>query len=301
MTTFINNTPLVFTKRHKSCEQIIESTKEALNIIINSTALDPESTTTRPSSVEVSESATSEASKSDTVIFFSSSTLSSTNMPKGIAMNQGNVVNDRVAAEKVLKKRLNYIKVVLYGDVNEHVATSTTSSIGSDIDESKGLELSTTIQNHGIMLDLLASINILPFEARKDVALIFNNLIRKDINGFVEYCNRHQSFIITTIVSGYNSSDAALSCGSMARELVRYESLQRHILFTEEELSALDAADSLKPETDSDTSKYSKLAVEGINNTALVWDFFDKFVHLPNFEVASDAFNTLRDLLVSTR
>jgi calcium binding protein 39 len=32
-----------------------------------------------------------------------------------------------------------------------------------------------------------------------------------------------------------------------------------------------------------------------------LWLFFDTFVHLPNFDVASDAFNTLRDILVSSR
>ena len=32
-----------------------------------------------------------------------------------------------------------------------------------------------------------------------------------------------------------------------------------------------------------------------------LWSFFDSYVHQPNFDVASDAFNTLRDLLVSAR
>lgn len=38
-----------------------------------------------------------------------------------------------------------------------------------------------------------------------------------------------------------------------------------------------------------------------ILQTDKLWLFFDKFLHLPNFDVASDAFNSLRDLLTTTK
>ena len=53
----------------------------------------------------------------------------------------------------------------------------------------------------------------------------------------------------------------ALNCGSMLREAARHEKARR-ILFSPH-----------------------------------IWAFFDTYVHLPNFDVASDSFATLRDLL----
>jgi calcium binding protein 39 len=54
----------------------------------------------------------------------------------------------------------------------------------------------------------------------------------------------------------------ALNCGSMLREAARHEKVARRILFSPH-----------------------------------IWAFFDTYVHLPNFDVASDSFATLRDLL----
>eukprot|EP00953_Heterococcus_sp_UTEX-ZZ885_P015498 8725-Heterococcus_DN1.PRE.5 len=67
-------------------------------------------------------------------------------------------------------------------------------------------------------------------------------------------------------VNAYDNADIALLCGSMLRECVRYESLARATL-----------------------------------NDAALWKFFDVYVHLPNFDVASDAFATLRDLLTRNK
>jgi Mo25-like len=67
-------------------------------------------------------------------------------------------------------------------------------------------------------------------------------------------------------VNAYDNADIALLCGSMLRECVRYESLARATL-----------------------------------NDEALWKFFDVYVHLPNFDVASDAFATLRDLLTRNK
>jgi hypothetical protein len=263
MATFLNNMPSL-TKRKKSPEQLISSAKEVLSIIIakakshqiNQVADDISDITLKESAIP--------PLKAD---------------PKHLELKN---------AEHMLKKRLHYLKVVLYGDVNEHFSTSTTSSIGSDIDESKILELSRQIQQSGLMLDLIAHMDLIPFEARKDTALVFNNLVRKDTNNFVEYCFLHRSFLIPCIIHGYDRPETALNCGSMARELIRYENLQRCILYPIEDIKKSDIASG-----GLDAGKKKA--------RALVWDFFDKYIHLPNFDVASDAFNTLRELLVATR
>ena len=91
--------------------------------------------------------------------------------------------------------------------------------------------------------------------------------MHKNIADFVTYVSDH-FYVVKQIAHGYTNTDIALNCGSMLRECIRYEELTRQILLPEE---------------------------------TFLWDFFDSYVHLPNFDVASDAFNTLRDILVSSR
>jgi calcium binding protein 39 len=68
------------------------------------------------------------------------------------------------------------------------------------------------------------------------------------------------------LIEAYSAPDIALCGGTMFRECVRHDDLARRILASEH-----------------------------------IWKFFDTYVHLPNFEIASDAFNSLRDLLTTVR
>lgn len=103
------------------------------------------------------------------------------------------------------------------------------------------------------------------YQARKDTAQIFNNLIHKNICNFAGYVEAHFSMVLE-LMGYYTIPDVALTCGTMLRECIRYDDLAR---------AALDCE--------------------------LLWAFFDTYVHLPNFDAASDAFNTLRDLLTTAR
>ena len=89
--------------------------------------------------------------------------------------------------------------------------------------------------------------------------------MHKNIDSFVPYMTEHFDAILK-IVEGYSNPDIALNSGTMLRECIRYEELARRLLQSDQ-----------------------------------LWLFFDTFVHLPNFDVASDAFNTLRDILASPR
>mmetsp|Transcript_9706 Transcript_9706/g.14630 ORF Transcript_9706/g.14630 Transcript_9706/m.14630 type:complete len:419 (+) Transcript_9706:219-1475(+) len=159
-----------------------------------------------------------------------------------------------VTPQEDLCKRLSQIKVILYGDGDK-----------AEVDEEKAIEVSKRIQEEGLMLQLIDKMDVIPFEARKDTAQIFNNLMHKNIDGFVSYVNEHFACVLK-IAEGYANPDIALNSGSMLRECIRYEQLTRMFLHSEQ-----------------------------------LWLFFDSFVHLPNFDVASDAFNTLRDILASPR
>ena len=89
--------------------------------------------------------------------------------------------------------------------------------------------------------------------------------MRKNIADFSNYVLANFD-LVQRIVEGYESESAALHCGSMLRECIRHNIL-----------------------------------VQSILNSPFIWKIFNSYVHLPNFEVASDAFNSLRELLVTPR
>ena len=156
-------------------------------------------------------------------------------------------------ATEALGARLHQVKLVLYGNTDQPV-----------VDEPKALELARAAPV--MVKTLIENMDKLPFESRKDLALIFNNLIRKSGCDFAEWVFENFDPVVTNLVRGYKNPDVALSCGSMLRECIRHENLSRTLLQSE-----------------------------------LLWLFFDDYAHLPNFEVALDAINTLRDLLLSEK
>lgn len=117
---------------------------------------------------------------------------------------------------------------------------------------------------------LITHVHIVPFEGRKNIALIYNNLIRRNSLGsntsnnqiFIKYIvsNPH---IIYTLIENYSNSDIALNCGTMIRES----------LISSDEIVLL------------------------VLRSDYIWNFFDVYLQLPTFDVASDAFNTLKELL----
>lgn len=132
-------------------------------------------------------------------------------------------------------------------------------------DDARCRELSVAIRESEVMPRLIESLPALPFEARKDVSQIFSNLVRKNIEGFVLYVEKKPG-MVKNMIGAYGNTDIALHGGAMLRECVRYEKLARMTLYDE-----------------------------------TLWLFFDQYVHLPNFDVASDAFVTLRDLLTRNK
>ena len=122
-------------------------------------------------------------------------------------------------AEENLGKRLAQIKLILYGD-GDH----------PEVDEGKALEVGKTVQSEGLIALIIENIENMPFEARKDAALIFNNLMRKNIANFADYVLDGFTVIVSKIINGYEHPDCALNCGSMLRECVRHDALAEAIL-----------------------------------------------------------------------
>jgi calcium binding protein 39 len=124
-------------------------------------------------------------------------------------------------------------------------------------------QLAQEVYNSSLLEQLINNLAKIDFEGRKDVAQIFNNLLRRQIgtrSPTVDYVVMHRD-ILFALLAGYESPEVALNCGIMLRECFRHEELARLIL-----------------------------------NSDSFYKFFD-YVELSTFDIASDAFSTFKDLL----
>ena len=86
-----------------------------------------------------------------------------------------------------LSKRLNSIKEILYGEENKAPV------------DAKCSELSAALQASGIMPELIKVMPDLPFETRKDLSMVFSNLMRKNHENFSDYVFANPSMVITLV------------------------------------------------------------------------------------------------------
>jgi len=161
--------------------------------------------------------------------------------------------NERIvqkAGEDVSKQAI-VMKVILYGD-QEHEPVP-----------EQYQQLASEVFSCGLISRLITNLPLFEFEARKDVASIINNLLRKEVGGrfaAAEHIAEHQE-IIFTLLHGYENPDVALNCGAILRECIRHEPLARALLYSPE-----------------------------------LYKFFT-YVEVANFDTASDAFASFKDLL----
>jgi len=125
------------------------------------------------------------------------------------------------------------------------------------------MQLALEIYNTDLLESLVLGLDKLEFEARKDVAAIFNTLVRRKVGTrlpTVEYLEKHAS-ILLVLQQGYEKPDVSLNCGMMLREAIAHESLARIALYDD-----------------------------------AFYRYFE-YVELNTFEIASDAFATFKALL----
>ncbi|KAF9960444.1 mo25 protein [Mortierella alpina] len=156
----------------------------------------------------------------------------------------------RKATEDV-SKILVAIKTMLYGDSENDPAPETVAQLAGEVYSNNVLE---------ILVNYIAKFE---FEAKKDVAQIFNNLLRRQIGSrwpTVEYLCTHAQ-ILFTLIHGYDNQEIALNCGMILRECLRHEALTKIVLNSQE-----------------------------------VYKFFT-YVEMSTFDIASDAFATFKEIL----
>ena len=128
---------------------------------------------------------------------------------------------------------------------------------------------------------ILRNMATLPFESRKHAAAIFNYLLVCGLEGsdgelyepvmisFREYIESRFDEILTLVVQGHDcsapgASDVGLHCGSIYRSCFKHANLYRQLVSTTQRVEQY------------------------------IFPFLDKFVHVPNFDIASDAMESLR-------
>ena len=154
------------------------------------------------------------------------------------------------AVEEV-NRWLQAVKLIIYGQDNQEPHTEQVAQLAQET------------YNANILPLLIKNLSKLDFESKKDVALIFNNLLRRQIgtrSPTVEYlCARPE--ILMILLRGYESAEIAITCGTMLKECIRHEHLAKIILHNEQ-----------------------------------FYDFF-RYVEVSTFDIASDAFATFKDLI----
>ncbi|XP_010252674.1 PREDICTED: putative MO25-like protein At5g47540 isoform X1 [Nelumbo nucifera] len=111
-----------------------------------------------------------------------------------------------------------------------------------------------------LIITCLSKLNL---EARKDATQVVANLQRQQVQSRLiasDYLEANKD-LLDLLISGYENSDIALLYGAMLRECIRHQSIARYVLESE----------NMKK-------------------------FFD-YIQLPNFDIASDASATFKELL----
>jgi len=181
----------------------------------------------------------------------------------------------------LLEARLERLRFLLYDerriprDAGSYTG-STSTVMGATVAALTSAELSELLPK------LVDKIGALPFESRKHVAAIFNYLLVAGSKGsdadvffpltatFVEYMKVHLGQVLSSIMSGLEAAqkrgqvDLGLHYNSMYRSCLRHPSLYRRIVGS------------------------------SVSSRQYVFPFLDVYVHESNFEVSSDAMETLR-------
>ncbi|KAG2203356.1 calcium-binding protein 39 [Mucor mucedo] len=158
---------------------------------------------------------------------------------------------DKRKATEEISKYLVLMKNILYGE--------------DDHDPSADLvaQLAQEVYRTDLLQSLVLNIQKFEFEAKKDVAQIFNNLLRRQIGSrwpTVEHlCARED--ILFNLLNGYEQPEVALNCGLILRECIRHEALAKILLYS---------------------TKF--------------YQFFD-YVEMSTFDIASDAFASFKEIL----
>ncbi|XP_057753351.1 uncharacterized protein LOC130973005 [Arachis stenosperma] len=163
-----------------------------------------------------------------------------------------------VAEVKALEKALE--------EVEKNFATMRTMLSGDGESEPNLEQVSQLVEElckEDVLTLIIHKLPTLGWEARKDLVHCWTILLKHKIDDkhcCVEYVEQHLELLDFLVVC-YDNKEIALTCGTMLRECIKFQTLAKYIL------------------------------------ESATFVLFFKFVELPTFDVASDAFSTFKDLL----
>ena len=191
------------------------------------------------------------------------------------------VLSTKEEAKETLEARLTRLRALLYEE-RKVTAEGRSRKCPHATQTLRGFTGES--QHHDLLLDLVTHLPQLPFESRKHTAAIFNYMAVCGLEGsdaeiyvpvmheFVQHVHSRFETWMTAMVQGHdlsvhNSTDVCLHYGHMYRACVRHAALYQPLVAA--------PADYVYP-------------------------FLDNFVHVPNFEVSSDAMESVRAVLTAS-
>jgi calcium binding protein 39 len=97
-------------------------------------------------------------------------------------------------------------------------------------------QLAQETYNTDLLQHLVTNVGRFEFESRKDVAQIFNHLLRRQIGSrwpTVEYLSSKPDIIFATL-KGYESEEVALNTSMILKEMLRHEPLAKLLLYSDQ-------------------------------------------------------------------
>jgi hypothetical protein len=179
-----------------------------------------------------------------------------------LSLDTKTTVADVRLLEKALEeaeKNIKAMKDMLLGDSDTEPSLENVAEVTMEVCKLDILEL------------FVHKLATLGWEARKDAVHVWGAVLRQQLPAAsaggggggqcgLEYLENHGE-LLDSLVSCYENKEIALNCGNMLRECARYPSLVKYML------------------------------------ESASFDLFFNFVQMPNFDIASDAFATFKELL----
>mmetsp|Transcript_25465 Transcript_25465/g.55366 ORF Transcript_25465/g.55366 Transcript_25465/m.55366 type:complete len:363 (+) Transcript_25465:82-1170(+) len=170
-----------------------------------------------------------------------------------------NVLETEKEKERTVEKALENVSKYL-----NHLKIYLFGDEQHEVSKESVLDLTREAAHTDLLYLLVKHLALLDFETRKDAAQVFSTTVRikdqEDRSPGAMYVMTHP-YVLEKLFFGYDEPVIALNCGSMLRDCIRDENLARMLL-----------------------------------DSPVFMRFFQK-VEVPNFEIASDAFSTFKDVL----
>ncbi|XP_054453317.1 calcium binding protein 39, like 1 [Anoplopoma fimbria] len=211
-------------------------------------------------------------------------------------MDAGDSKKCEKVAEEV-SKNLASLKEVLSGTGDKEPQTEAVAQLAQEL------------YNTNLLIALIANLQRIDFEGKKDVVHLFSNIVRRQIGSrtpTVEYISTQQQ-ILFMLLKGYESAEVALNCGMMLRECLRHEPLARTVLFSEDfycffgyvELSTFDIASDAFASFKDLLTRHKIMCADFLeNNYDRVFTEYEKLLHSENYVTKRQSLKLLGELLL---